>query len=181
MDEVSVVCFTIQRKIFNCCCIYFSCFILLRFSNLYGNPKPWVPQKNSLFTLLSFLDCHKYPPSLCYLLMTLGPALVVLALLDRGTPRWLQPALVFGRVPLFYYLVHLPLIHGLALAVNLLRFGRADWLFGNTEGVGIPADAGFDLKGVYLAWLVVLLLLYPVCRWFAALKQRRRDAWLGYL
>src|SRR5947207_1145993 len=88
-------------------------FILIRGINGYGDPNPWSRQKNGLFTLFSFLNCHKYPPSLAYLLMTLGPALVVLALLERGTPRWLGPILVFGRVPLFYYLIHLPLIHGL--------------------------------------------------------------------
>lgn len=155
-------------------------FILIRFSNLYGDPKEWTTQKNGWFTALSFLDCHKYPPSLCYLLMTLGPALVVLSLLDRGTPNWLRPMLVFGRVPLFYYLLHLPLIHGLAIGVNFLRFGRADWLYGNTAGIKPPEDAGFGLPGVYLAWIVVTVMLYPACRWFADLKRRRRDAWLSY-
>ena len=88
-------------------------FVVLRFSNLYGNPRPWSAQNNLLFTIFSFIDVHKYPPSLLYLLMTLGPGLILLAFFDRGTPRLLRPFLVFGRVPLFYYLLHLPLIHGL--------------------------------------------------------------------
>ena len=114
--------------------------------------------------------------------MTLGPALIGLALLDRDTPRWLEPLRVFGRVPMFYYLLHLPLIHGLALLFETLRFGSAPWLTGNPFGPHSPppAGVGLGLPGVYLAWVVALLLLYPVCRWFARLKERRRDAWLSY-
>ena len=155
-------------------------FIALRTTNLYGNPKSWTGQSSLLFTLFSFIDCHKYPPSLLYLLMTLGPALMVLSLLDKGTPRILQPALIFGRVPLFYYLLHLPLIHGLAVIVFYLRYGRADWLYGSSPA-DWPDGLGYGLPGVYLAWLCVILVLYPVCRWFAELKRRRRDAWLSYL
>jgi uncharacterized membrane protein len=153
-------------------------FVLLRWSNLYGNPKPWSPQSNPTLSLLAFLDCHKYPPSLCYLLMTLGPALIVLALLDRPTPPLLKPILVFGRVPLFYYLLHLPLIHGLSVAVNLIRFGSLPQ--GPTIG-GPSADLGFSLPIVYLFWISIVLALYPACKWFADLKRRRQEAWLSYL
>ena len=156
-------------------------FVVVRLLNAYGDPKPWSVQRNPLFTVLSFLDCHKYPPSLCYLLMTLGPALLLLAMMERGTPAWVRPVLVFGRVPLFYYVLHLPLIHGLSLMVHWLRFGHADWLWGNTEGTRPPEGAGFGLIWVYVAWGVVLLTLYPLCKWFADLKRRRRDAWLSYL
>ncbi len=155
-------------------------FALLRYSNLYGNPKPWSPQNDAWHTLMSFLDCHKYPPSLCYLLMTLGPALILLALLDRGTPALLKPILVFGRVPLFYYLLHLPLIHALSVVAHFIRLGRADWLYGSMPAIP-PTDAGFDLPVVYVAWLTVVLMLYPACRWFANLKRTRTDAWLSYL
>lgn len=159
-------------------------FVLLRFSNLYGDGKPWSAQSRPVLTLLSFLDCVKYPPSLCYLLMTLGPALVLLALLERNIPAALRPLLVFGRVPMFYYLLHIPLIHGMAVLVETLRFGSAPWLFGDPFGPGhIPplGDAGIGLAGTYLAWLVAIAILYPLCRWFADLKRRRRDAWLSYL
>lgn len=155
-------------------------FLLVRGLNGYGDPKPWSTQDSVLKTVGSFLDCRKYPPSLSYLLMTLGPALLVLAVLDGGVPRWLRPALVFGRVPLFYYLLHLPLIHLLAVATNLIRFGRADWLYGVAPGTP-PPEAGFDLPWVYLVWLVVVLLLYPACRGFAELKLRSRAKWLSYL
>ena len=162
-------------------------FVLLRYSNLYGDPTPWRSQKNAVFTVFSFIHCHKYPPSLCYLLMTLGPALLFLGLVvNRKPANWLKPMVVFGRVPLFYYLLHLPLIHGLAVVVNLLRYGRADWLYGAPPGPGrlpvsIPLDRGFDLPVVYLVWISVVLLIYPACRWFMDLKRRRREVWLSYL
>jgi len=158
-------------------------FIVLRALNVYGDPRPWTTQANAGRTLLAMLDCHKYPPSLCYLLMTLGPALMLLAWLDGRTPRLMQPLLVFGRVPMFYYLLHLPLIHGLAIVIETARFGAAPWLFANPFGPNpaMPPNAGFGLIGVYATWLVVIVLLYPVCRRFADLKRRRCDAWLSYL
>jgi hypothetical protein len=112
--------------------------------------------------------------------MTLGPALLLLAWLDGRTPRVLKPILVFGRVPLFYYLLHLPLIHGLAILTWLVRYGHADWAYGISPAQ-TPPDVGFGLAFTYLAWIIVILLLYPACRWFADLKRRRRDAWLSYL
>jgi uncharacterized membrane protein len=162
-------------------------FILLRFTNLYGNSMHggsyhWSVQKNFLLTIFSFIDCHKYPPSLLFLLMTLGPGLILLALLERGTPWLLRPFLVFGRVPLFYYLLHLPLIHALAVVAAYLRFGRAEWLFISPfRPATPPANNGFDLWVVYLVWISVVLALYPVCRWFEKVKRRRRDPWLSYL
>jgi uncharacterized membrane protein len=160
-------------------------FVLLRATNLYGDAKPWTTQASPLFTALSFLDCTKYPPSLCYLLMTLGPGMILLSRFDRESPpRWLRPLLVFGRVPLFYYLLHLPVIHGLAVAMEKIRLGHAEWLFSDPWGPlhrAAPPAAGVGLPGVYAVWLLALLLLYPLCRWFADLKRRRRDAWLSYL
>lgn len=141
-------------------------FIVVRAMNLYGDPKPWTPQRNALFTLFSFLKCEKYPPSLCYLLMTLGPALILLALFDLGTPAVLKPVLVFGRVPLFFYLLHLPLLHGLSLLVRPMN---------------APQGTGLGLAGVYGVWILVVALLYPACNAFAEFKRRRRDAWLSYL
>lgn len=161
-------------------------FVLLRFANLYGNPEPWTAQSRPGFAILSFLDTHKYPPSLCYLLMTLGPALMLLALLDRGREPlpWLKPVLVFGRVPLFYYLLHIPLIHGMAILIERIRFGHAEWLFGvpfRPPPTPAPPNAGHSLLVVYAVWITAVVLLYPACQWFADLKRRRRDAWLSYL
>ena len=154
-------------------------FLALRGLNLYGDLRPWSVQPRPGFTLLSFLDCTKYPPSLDYLLMTLGPSFLLLAWFDHGTPPRLKPFLVFGRVPMFYYLLHLPLIHALALGLNYLRFGGGDYSY-YLPGEP-PAAAGVGLVGVYLVWLLVVVSLYPVCRWFADLKRHRRDlTWLSY-
>jgi len=153
-------------------------FVVLRLTNLYGNPVPWTEQPRPGFTLLSFLDVAKYPPSLDYLLITLGPGLLALAALERGTPTVLQPLLVFGRVPFFYYLLHLPLIHGAAWLIFKVQYGRADFFFGLAPA---PAGAGFSLPVVYLVWAAVVAALYLPCRWFADYKRRHRDAaWLSY-
>jgi uncharacterized membrane protein len=156
-------------------------FALLRGTNLYGDTHPWTKQGTTWQTLLAILDCRKYPPSLAYLLMTLGPAWVILSLLDRGVPRILEAVLVFGRVPLFFYLLHLPVIHGLSVVVHRWRFEDVRWLF-SVKGAPVPPGAGFSLLWTYVAWAVVLALLYPLCRWFATLKRRRKDTWwLSYL
>jgi len=158
-------------------------FLALRFSNAYGDANHWAAQKSPLFTVFSFIHCVKYPPSLCYLLMTLGPAMLALAALDLGTPRWLRPLLVFGRVPLFYYLLHLPLLHGMAVIANRVYHGRAEWLYGVQPPGPESAwgERGFGLLAVYAFWLLAVALLYPVCNWFAELKRRSRAAWLTYL
>ena len=104
-------------------------FVVLRGINAYGNPAPWSTQKSAAFTVLSFLNTTKYPPSLLYLLMTLGPAMLFLWAVDAGTPRWLRPALTIGKVPMFYYLLHIPLIHLLAVAACYLKYGQAHWMF----------------------------------------------------
>ena len=154
-------------------------FVLLRFSNLYGDARHWAVQSDPVFTVFSFLNCVKYPPSLCYLLMTLGPGFLLLALWDKGIPALLRPLVVFGRVPFFYYCLHIPLIHGLAFAWFYFHYGRADFILGNETTA--PPDAGFNLLTVYLVWAAVIVALYPACRWFADLKRRRRDlVWLSY-
>jgi uncharacterized membrane protein len=159
-------------------------FVILRGINIYGNPFPWSTQRSQAFTVLSFLNTTKYPPSLLYLLMTLGPALLFLWAVDGRTPRWLRPALTIGKVPMFYYLLHIPLIHLLALAVCYVRYGQVHWMF---ESPGLaefpitkPPGWGYSLPIVYLIWIFVVLTLYPLCRWFAGLKQRRSDNWLSY-
>jgi uncharacterized membrane protein len=154
-------------------------FVLLRWTNLYGDPRPWTTQKNGLFTVLSFLNCEKYPPSLLYLLMTLGPALALLALLDRPAGPLGSKIRVFGRVPFFYYVLHIPLVHAMAIAFGLIRYGPAIFAWSRTNPP--PVDAGLGLPGVYAAWLLAVLILYFPCRWFAGLKARRRDVWLSYL
>ena len=155
-------------------------FILLRAANGYGDPAPWSVQSGVLATVLSFLNCAKYPPSLLYLMMTLGPALILLALFERAHGRLAGWITVFGRVPFFFYVLHIYLIHALAVALAWAAFRDAGWLFG-TFPPQKPAAWGLSLAGVYAVWLLVLLTLHPLCRWFAALKQRRREWWWSYL
>jgi len=159
-------------------------FVVLRAVNLYGNPVPWSTQRSAAFTVLSFLSTNKYPPSLLYLLMTLGPAMLFLWAVDKGTPRFLRPALTIGKVPMFYYLLHIPLIHLIAIIVCYARYGQVHWMFESpTLGefpVTPPPGWGYSLPIVYLIWIFVVATLYPLCRWFAELKQRRGDAWLSY-
>jgi uncharacterized membrane protein len=159
-------------------------FLILRGINHYGDPQLWITQKSIAFTALSFLNTTKYPPSLLFLLMTLGPAMLLLWAVDTGTPLWLRPALIFGKVPMFYYLLHIPLIHLIAIAVCYARYGQVYWMF-ESPTLGQfpftpPPGWGYPLPAVYMVWVCVVLALYPLCHWFAALRQRRNDPWLSY-
>jgi uncharacterized membrane protein len=160
-------------------------FILLRFIDAYGDPAPWSQQKTPLWTLLSFLDTSKYPPSLLYLMMTLGPALLLLRAFDSGTPRLLRPVHIIGRVPLFFYVLHFYLIHLLAVAASGVRYGQVREVFRSPDLAHFPfsAPSGWDLglPFVYAVWVLVLVLLYPLCRWYAGVRQRRHWWWLSYL
>ncbi len=155
-------------------------FVALRALNVYGDPAPWAVQTSPTYTILSFLNCQKYPPSLLFLLMTLGPAITALGLLDRGAGRWAEPLRTFGRVPLFFYLLQWPVAHGLAFATAVLRGQPTDWMF-RFPPFQAPAGYGEGLPMVYAMWLVVVALLYLPCRWFAGVKRRHRWWWLSYL
>jgi len=163
-------------------------FIALRALNHYGDPVPWAHQKSAVFTALSFLNTTKYPGSLDFLLMTLGPALLVLAWFDRLAFKAANPLIVFGRVPMFYFVLHFYLIHVLAALAAYLRYGSSATRFvfnplpsmvGPTKL--FPSPFGYSLWVTYGVWLLVLVLLYPVCRWFVNVKSTRRDWWLSYL
>jgi uncharacterized membrane protein len=163
-------------------------FLLLRAANLYGDPSPWAPQPSPIFTVLSFLRTTKYPPSLLFLLMTLGPALLALGWLDRRRLRPDHPLVIVGRVPLFYYVVHFWLIHVLASAAAFLRHGEASfaWLFHPMPSMGgprdlFPAGFGYPLWVVYGVWILVVLLMYPLCRWSAGVKSRNRSWWTPFV
>jgi uncharacterized membrane protein len=162
-------------------------FVVLRAMNVYGDPSPWTAQSRPGFTLLSFLNCTKYPPSLAFLLMTLGPAIAFLGWIDRTRPSDRNPLLVFGRVPLFYFVLHIPLIHAVAIGLTWLRHGAAPFLFVPPPTLGtprtvFPPDYGWHLWQVYAVTAAVVAALYRVCLWYARLKARRRDWWwLSYL
>jgi uncharacterized membrane protein len=174
-------------------------FIVLRLTNLYGNPPvglggvsqgPWHIQPTIEKTVILFLDVEKYPPSLQYLLMTLGPSLLLLAWFDKKLDQkggaqniWpgLSPLLTFGRVPLFFYILHLYLIHSMAVLMAVLFKQPVDWLFHGGFMFGAPDGWGFNLPFVYLMWITAVVILYFPCRWFEGVKQRRKDWWLSYL
>ena len=153
-------------------------FVGLRALNVYGDPSPWSHQRTALYTALSFINVTKYPPSLLFLLVTLGPALLALAALDRVRVPGANPFLVFGRVPFFYYLAHLYLIHLVAVAILLPTQGLA--AFTVSPDVH-PGESGLSLPWVYVVWIAVVVALYWPCRWYAGVKARTRNPLLSYL
>lgn len=160
-------------------------FLVLRLANVYGDPAAWASQKSPLWTLISFLNVTKYPPSLLFLLMTLGPVLLLLRAFETHVPRIFQPALTIGKVPLFFFLAHIFLIHLLAVLASWLRYGEIGEMFRSPDlghfPFSQPPGWGEPLSVVYAVWIGVVLLLYPLCRWYARVKQRNKAWWLSYL
>jgi len=162
-------------------------FFVVRLINIYGDPQPWEQQRTLTLTVMSFFRASKYPPSLVYLLMTLGPAILFLGLIDGVRVSANNAFRVFGRVPMFYYVPHFYLIHALAVLFSGLRYGRWDYFLhfpGALLGMpdpNFPADWGYNLAVTYAIWLGVLVLLYFPCRWYMGVKQRSRSPWLSYL
>jgi uncharacterized membrane protein len=155
-------------------------FIVLRYFNVYGNPVPWTPQRSAAMTIASFLNLLKYPPSLLYLLMTLGPAFIALAIFENARGAIARVVSIYGRVPMFYYIVHIFVIHTIAYTFAVLQGGRGDFI--NLDTGSFPKWYGTSLPGVYLAWAIVVLIMYWPCRWYADLKSRRRDLkFLSYI
>ena len=153
-------------------------FVLLRTTNLYGDPAPWVMQDNVVASMLSFINCEKYPPSLLYLAMTLGPALMLLAAVERAQGPLAGWFTTFGRVPFFFYIAHIFLLHALAILYAWAVVGDFAALIGSMQK---PPSYGLALAGICAVWLGVVVALYPVCRWFAGIKRRRTEWWWSYL
>lgn len=154
-------------------------FVVLRLVNVYGDPAPWRAQPSAVFTLLSFLNTTKYPPSLAFLLMTLGPALLLLRWLERRAPSPGHVLVVLGRVPLLFFVTHFFALHALAALTALAVYGRAAWgiVWMPLPSMGGPASAfppgfGYGLWATYVAWGVVLVMLWPLCRWAASRRVR---------
>ncbi len=155
-------------------------FAVLRAINVYGDPVPWTQQQTFLATVLAFINAEKYPPSLAYLAMTLGPALLALAAIGRFPAAAAKPLVDIGRVPLLFYVAHLFVLHALAVLWAEATTGDSAWLFGGLGLASKPSNYGVGLPMVYAIALATLVLLFPLCRWFAALKQRRKNGWLSY-
>ncbi|MDQ1452314.1 MAG: hypothetical protein QOK38_2180, partial [Acidobacteriaceae bacterium] len=171
-------------------------FLVLRAFNAYGNPVDglagnspgqWHPQSTLSMSIVSFLDLEKYPPSLQFLLMILGPSLILFSVVDRVSPserfqRWSKPLVVFGRVPLFFYVLHLYAIHFAAILLAKLSHQPVAWLWKGSFWMNqVPDGYGHGLPVVYLTWLVIVVLLYFPCVWFAQYKRRHKAWWLSYL
>lgn len=159
-------------------------FIILRSINSYGDPAPWSEQKNLTYTFLSFLNVTKYPPSLLYILMTLGPALLFLYFTENIQPRISKFFVVIGRVPFYYYILHLYIIHLIGF-IGLLILGES-WkeliLTPSRFMGGYLSDKGFDLWVTYAVWILVVLILYPLCKKYQAYKANNPQKWwLSYL
>src|SRR5215208_4200572 len=154
-------------------------FLLLRALNLYGEPHDWHAQDSAIFSLMSFLNTTKYPPSLHFLLMTMGPALMFLSLIEPLADRLPKPVIVFGRVPFFFYIIHLYVIH--ALAMLLLIYEGRDWseYVLSARGImsGTLSSFGLSLGAVYLVWILIIALLYPVCKWYQAYRGNNPSQW----
>jgi uncharacterized membrane protein len=163
-------------------------FVVLRLANAYGDPRPWIPGKSAVMTLVAFLNCEKYPPSLCYLLMTLGPLLVTFALCDRPPGPAGKALSVYGRVPMFFYVAHLPVIHVLSVVVAAVQSGALSgplvhWAAFQSPSFVVPPPPGFGvgLPAVWTLWIAVSLALYVPCARYGDFKARSRSAWTSYL
>ena len=159
-------------------------FLVLRGIDAYGDPHHWHAMPAQVPVVIRFLNTTKYPASLDYLLMTLGPTILVLPFLTSVSGPVTRVLDTFGRVPLFFYALHIPLIHAIACVVSLIRTGAVNpWLFTNHPMMNPEPPDGYtwSLGLLYLVWIIVIALLWPVCQWYARIKATRRSPWLSYL
>jgi len=157
-------------------------FVILRFIDVYGEPIPWSHQRNGIYTFLSFLNTSKYPPSLMYLCMTLGPSILSLAFIEHAQNKIAQFFTVFGRVPFFYYVIHFFYIHLLTvLAFFISGYTSKDIIPRNTPFLFRPDNFGYSLPIVYAIWFFVIISLYPLCKWYNKYKSTHYHWWLSYV
>jgi len=157
-------------------------FFVLRFINLYGDPSLWTNQKESWRTVLSFFNVTKYPPSLLFTLMTLGPVLILLAFTDNTYNRFTKFVSVYGKVPFFFFVAHFYLIHSLS-AIIVLASGYT-WQQATDEKLFFkfrPVDFGFELGWVYLIWILIVMVMYKPSKWFGNYKSANKKWWLSYM
>ena len=158
-------------------------FILLRWSNTYGDMHHWSTQKTSIFTILDFVNTTKYPPSLLYILMTIGPALIILSFFERSPNTVSRKIIIFGKVPFFYYILHLLVAHSLAWIAFFAtghNWNGLDFTFNSPDG-SLPTGSGYSLWIVYIAWAFAIVILYFPCRWYSRYKATHTHWWLSYL
>jgi uncharacterized membrane protein len=160
-------------------------FVIVRFINIYGDPVAWTTQKNALYSFLSFMNVQKYPPSLLYLCITIGPALLLLSFVERIKNGITNIMLVFGRTAFFYYIIHLYLIHLIGAIVFFAKGNSMQQAIDSMQNLPfmflIPGQ-GFGLAVVYGIWAAVIIALYPLCKWYDKYKTSHKEKWwLSYL
>ena len=156
-------------------------FLFLRSGNFYGDTHYWKHQSTPIFTVMSFVDTSKYPPSLLYLLMTLGPSFMFLSFAEGWWGKFFDGITIYGRVPLFYYILHIYLIHLFTWIIFFAEghsWSEADFIH---HASGYPKGFGICLWGVYFLWIMVVLLLYIPCRWYNSYKSTHQQWWLKYI
>jgi uncharacterized membrane protein len=159
-------------------------FFILRGLNIYGDPVPWEVQRNSVVTILSFFKVSKYPPSLLYVLITIGPAILLLSVSENWKGKLSDKVIVFGRVPMFYYIAHIYIIHVLAMLAITITGGNPSAMILDSFVIFTPelAGYGFNLAIVYAIWVALVVLLYPLCKWYNNYKMSNREKWwLSYV
>ena len=157
-------------------------FILLRFLNIYGDPAPWSQQKDDLFTFLSFINVSKYPPSLLYDLLLLGLMFLILSAADGANNAFTRWLTVYGKVPMFYYILHWYLVHLSMIGMSLIQGYSLSDIPSGPLNFGRPAGAGISLGLVYVVWIGLVLLLYPLCKWYGRYKANHPEiGWLRYV
>jgi len=160
-------------------------FVAIRYTNIYGDPVAWTTQKNALYSFLSFIKVNKYPPSLMYMCVTIGPALLFLAFIEKIKNGFTNIMLVFGRTAFFYYICHLYLIHIVCTVLFFTRGHSMQDAIGSMQNLPflfqIPGE-GYSLLVVYLIWIGVIVSLYPLCKWYDKYKTSHKEKWwLSYL
>lgn len=172
-----------RKKLITAGMVVTALFIALRWINQYGDPSPYVAQKTALYSFLSFINASKYPPSLEYMCMTIGPSLLLLALLERSKNFCTSVAKIYGQVPFFYYVLHFYILHTLLVIIFFVKgYGVKDIIPQKNPFLFRPDDFGFNLPVVYIIWIGVVLSLYFPCRWYSRYKQaHKQNWWIHYL
>jgi uncharacterized membrane protein len=185
MGKIFTISFSPKRRrkiLFIAGFVFFLVFFILRSYNHYGDPAHWDIQKSQLFSWLSFINLSKYPPSLDYIALTIGAAMIMLGLLDRVSSNSFAFVKVFGRVPFFFYILHIYLIHSLTVVLFFIQgYTNKDMAPQRVPFYFRPDQFGFGLAGVYLLWLAVILILFPFCKWYDNYKTTHIKWWLSYI
>ena len=174
-----------MKIIFRMGLVLIGLFVVVRFINIYGDPHPWQLQKTGLLSFFSFMKVHKYPPSLLYLCITIGPALLLLSIIEKIKNRFTNIILVFGRTAFFYYILHLYFIHVMAVISFFIKGHTIQEAMNSIENLPflfVLPGVGWQLPVVYAVWIALILFLYPICKWYDRYKTNHKEKWwLSYL